>query len=170
MNREGTAFNQTMETTTDRMSAVYLGHGAPPLVDDEVWVAQLRRWAADLPKPKAILVVSAHWESAPLTLGATRDAAPLTYDFYGFPQRYYEVTYPAPGAPELARRVAASMADTETVAEQPDRGLDHGAYVPLTVMYPDADIPCCRCRCPTSTRSICSKSDAGSSRCVTRAC
>ena len=71
MNREGTAFTETMETTTDRMPAVYLGHGAPPLVDDEVWVSQLQRWAADLPKPKAILVVSAHWESAPLTLGAT---------------------------------------------------------------------------------------------------
>ena len=141
MNPGDTAFIQRMETTTDRMPAVYLGHGAPPLVDDEVWVSQLRRWAADLPKPKAILVVSAHWESAPLTLGATRDAAPLTYDFYGFPQRFYEMTYPSPGAPELATRVAASMADTETVAEQPDRGLDHGAYVPLTVMYPDADIP-----------------------------
>jgi 4,5-DOPA dioxygenase extradiol len=149
MNTEATAFTGGMETTTDRMPAVYLGHGAPPLVDDEVWVSQLQRWAANLPKPKAILVVSAHWESAPLTLGATRDAAPLTYDFYGFPQRYYEVTYPAPGAPELASRVAASMADSETVAEQPDRGLDHGAYVPLTVMYPEADIPVLQMSLPT---------------------
>ena len=99
MNRADDAFTGGMESTTDRMPAVYLGHGAPPLVDDELWVSQLRRWAADLPKPKSILVVSAHWESAPLTLGATRDAAPLTYDFYGFPQRYYQMTYPAPGAP-----------------------------------------------------------------------
>jgi 4,5-DOPA dioxygenase extradiol len=130
-----------METTTDRMPAVYLGHGAPPLVDDELWVSQLQQWATDLPKPTSILVVSAHWESAPLTLGATHDAAPLTYDFYGFPQRYYDMTYPSPGAPALAARVMASMPDAEVVAEQPDRGLDHGAYVPLMVMYPDADIP-----------------------------
>ena len=75
MNREATAFTEAMETATDRIPAVYLGHGAPPLVDDEVWVSQLHRWAADLPKPKAILVVSAHWESAPLTLGATRPFA-----------------------------------------------------------------------------------------------
>lgn len=123
------------------MPALYLGHGAPPLVDDPVWTEQLRRWAGELPTPTAILVVSAHWESAPLTLGATVDAAPLTYDFYGFPERYYRMTYPAPGAPALADRVAAMMPDTETVAQQPDRGLDHGAYVPLMVMYPGADVP-----------------------------
>src|SRR6187200_1262071 len=125
MNPVVTAFTEEMETTTDRMPAVYLGHGAPPLVDDEVWVAQLRRWAADLPKPKSILVVSAHWESAPLTLGATRDAAPLTYDFYGFPQRFYEMTYPAPGAPELASEVTSLMPNTEPVAQAPDYGMDH---------------------------------------------
>ncbi len=71
----------------ERMPALYLGHGAPPLVDDRVWVDQLSRWAQELPRPKKILIVSAHWESAPLTVGATADAAPLTYDFYGFPQR-----------------------------------------------------------------------------------
>ena len=62
-----------------RMPAVYLGHGAPPLVDDELWVSQLQTWAKDLPKPKQILVVSAHWESAPLTVGRHRreDAADL---------------------------------------------------------------------------------------------
>jgi 4,5-DOPA dioxygenase extradiol len=124
-----------------RMPAVYLGHGAPTLVDDDLWTSQLASWAADLPRPKAILVVSAHWESAPLMLGATEDAAPLTYDFYGFPQRYYELTYPSPGAPELAERVARMMPDTEPVARQPGYGLDHGAFVPLIVMYPKADVP-----------------------------
>jgi 4,5-DOPA dioxygenase extradiol len=123
------------------MPALYLGHGAPPLVDDELWTSQLAAWAKDLPKPKSILMVSAHWESAPLTLAATVDAAPLTYDFWGFPQRYYRMTYPSPGAPELAARVKALMPDTEPVSEQPDRGLDHGAYVPLMVMYPQADVP-----------------------------
>jgi len=121
--------------------ALFLSHGAPPLVDSELWVSQLQRWAADLPRPTAILVVSAHWESAPLTIGSTTTGTPLVYDFGGFPRRFYEVTYPSPGAPDLARQVAALMPDDERVVQQPHRGLDHGAYVPLTVMYPDADIP-----------------------------
>jgi 4,5-DOPA dioxygenase extradiol len=124
-----------------RMPAIYLGHGAPPLVDDPLWVVQLEAWAQAMPKPSAILVVSAHWESAPLTIGATADAAPLVYDFYGFPERYYRARYPAPGAPALAAQVRGLLSGTESVADAPDRGLDHGAYVPLTVMYPQADIP-----------------------------
>ncbi len=131
------------------MPALYLGHGAQPLVDDELWTSQLAAWAADLPRPEAILMVSAHWESAPLTLGATDDGVPLVYDFGGFAERYYRATYPAPGAPALAARVKALMADTETVADQPGRGLDHGAYVPLTVMYPDAGIPVLQMSLPT---------------------
>ena len=127
-------------STPGRMPALYLGHGAPPLVDDPIWPGELAAWSANLPRPKAILVVSAHWESAPLTIGATR-TVPLYYDFGGFPQKYYEVQYLAPGAPELAAKVKALMPDGEVVADAPNRGLDHGAYVPLTVMYPDADIP-----------------------------
>ena len=122
-----------------RMPAVYLGHGAPPLVDDPVWPGQLVAWSADLPRPTSILVVSAHWENAPLTIGATAPV-PLLYDFYGFPQKYYQVTYPAPGAPALAQRVRQLLAG-EPIADEPTRGLDHGAYVPLTVMYPEADVP-----------------------------
>jgi len=121
--------------------ALYLGHGAPPLVDDTLWTSQLAAWAADLPRPRSILIVSAHWESAPLTLGATETGVPLTYDFYGFPERYYRMTYPSPGAPELAARVTALMPYTEPVAQEPAYGLDHGAYVPLMVMYPNADVP-----------------------------
>lgn len=131
------------------MPAVYLGHGAPILVDDEQWTSQLAAWARDLPRPKAILVVSAHWESAPLMLGSTLDPTPLVYDFSGFPERYYRMTYPSPGAPDLAQRVTALMPDTEPVAQQPDRGLDHGAYVPLMVMYPEADIPVLQMSMPT---------------------
>ncbi len=124
-----------------RMPAMYLGHGAPPLVDDPLWVVQLEAWARALPRPTAILIVSAHWENAPLAIGATADAAPLTYDFYGFPERYYHARYPAPGAPDLAGRIRSLLAGQEQLTEVADRGLDHGAYVPLTVMYPDADIP-----------------------------
>jgi 4,5-DOPA dioxygenase extradiol len=122
------------------MPALYLGHGAPPLVNDPVWPGQLAAWSAALPRPSAILVVSAHWESAPLTIGATTPV-PLVSDFSGFPREYYQVRYDQPGAPDLARQVRALMPDDEPVAEAPRRGLDHGAYVPLTVMYPDASIP-----------------------------
>ncbi|GII20445.1 dioxygenase [Planosporangium mesophilum] len=133
----------------ERMPALYLGHGAPPLVDDPTWTRELAAWAGRLPRPTAILIVSAHWESAPLTIGATATGVPLVYDFGGFPERYYRAQYRSPGAPELAAKVKALVADTEPVAEQPDRGLDHGAYVPLTVMYPDADIPVLQISMPT---------------------
>src|SRR5262245_1194579 len=132
-----------------RMPAMYLGHGAPPLVDDPLWTTQLAAWAGALPKPAAILVVSAHWEAAPLTIGATANAAPLVYDFWGFPERYYQATYPAPGAPGLAAKIRGLLSGIESVADAPDRGLDHGAYVPLTVMYPDADIPVLQISMPT---------------------
>ncbi|WP_305095263.1 dioxygenase [Prescottella sp. R16] len=131
------------------MPAIFLSHGAPPLVDSATWVDELARWSADLPRPTAILVVSAHWESAPLTIGAVDTGTPLVYDFGGFPQRFYEVTYAAPGAPDLARQVAALMPDDEPVHHDRRRGLDHGAYVPLTVMYPDADIPVLQISMPT---------------------
>ncbi len=127
--------------TNGRVPAVYLGHGAPPLVDDPLWVAQLAAWAGALPRPSAILMVSAHWTQAPLTIGATKGGVPLTYDFFGFPQRYYETTYAAPAAPELATRVRALLDGVEPVAQNAGRGLDHGAYVPLLVMYPEADVP-----------------------------
>src|SRR5215207_2424522 len=129
------------------MPALFLSHGAPPLVDDATWVEQLQELAATLPKPKAILMASAHWESAPLMLGAT-ETVPLVYDFGGFDQRFYEVIYPAPGAPGLAARIEKLMPDHEPVART-NRGLDHGAYVPLTVMYPDADVPVLQMSLPT---------------------
>lgn len=123
-----------------RLPAIYLGHGAPPLIEDTVWPRELAAWAGRLPRPKAVLVVSAHWESAPVTIGATAPV-PLVYDFYGFPQHYYEMTYDAPGAPELASKVKKLMSASEPVLDRETRGLDHGAWVPLKAMYPDADIP-----------------------------
>jgi 4,5-DOPA dioxygenase extradiol len=133
----------------DRMPAVYLSHGAPPLADDPVWPGQLAGWSAALPKPKAILMVSAHWEEAPLALGAT-ETVPLVYDFWGFPRHYYEVQYAAPGAPQLAADVRKLLhGPGHPVQDVPDRGLDHGAYVPLVEMYPDADIPVLQVSMPT---------------------
>jgi 4,5-DOPA dioxygenase extradiol len=133
----------------EAMPAVYLGHGAPPLLDDPIWTSQLAGWARDLPRPTSVLIVSAHWESAPLTLGATETGTPLTYDFFGFPERYYRLTYASPGAPDLAARVASLMPDPEPVAEEPGYGLDHGAFVPLMVMYPHADVPVLQMSMPT---------------------
>src|SRR6202011_95572 len=127
-------------SASGRMPTLYIGHGAPPLVDDPLWVAQLAAWAKALPRPTAVLIVSAHWENAPLTIGATRTGTPLIYDFGGFPERYYRTQYRSPGAPALAADVRRLLSD-QPVAEQPDHGLDHGAYVPLTVMYPNADVP-----------------------------
>jgi 4,5-DOPA dioxygenase extradiol len=132
-----------------RMPALYLSHGAPPLADDTTWTRELAAWSAELPRPEAVLVVSAHWEEAPLAIGATT-TVPLYYDFWGFPQRYYEVTYPAPGAPALAASVRALLRGPGTpVQDVPDRGLDHGAYVPLKEMYPDADVPVLQISMPT---------------------
>jgi 4,5-DOPA dioxygenase extradiol len=135
------------EAAPSRLPALFLSHGAPPLVDDVRWTGELADLAATLPRPERILIVSAHWEAAPLMLGAT-EQVPLVYDFGGFPARYYEATYPAPGAPDLAARVESMMPDTEPVARTA-RGLDHGAYVPLSVMYPDADIPVLQLSLPT---------------------
>src|SRR5204863_2898830 len=86
------------------------------------------------------LTWSAQSEGWRLTIAATR-TVPLVYGLYGFPQRYYDVTYPAPGAPQLAERVKQLLGPSTPTAEEPLRGLDHGAYVPLLVMYPQADIP-----------------------------
>jgi 4,5-DOPA dioxygenase extradiol len=120
---------------------IFAAHGAPILLDDEEWTRALRSWAEALPRPKAVLMVSAHWERRPLTLGATQ-TKPLIRDFYGFPQKYYDFLYPAPGAPALASRVRALLeAGGLKCAEAPERGLDHGAYVPLAAMYPLADVP-----------------------------
>lgn len=128
------------------MPALYVGHGAPPLLDDELWTAQLRRWAAYLPRPEAILIVSAHWEEAPLAASSPDPRTPLVYDFGGFPERFYRMTYPTPAAQALLDLVAGVVPERIHVH---DRGLDHGAWVPLKVMYPDADIPVLQLSIPT---------------------
>jgi 4,5-DOPA dioxygenase extradiol len=129
------------------MPALYIGHGAPPLLDDPLWSSQLSGLASDLPRPTAILIVSAHWESAPVMLSA--DGASLVYDFGGYPEKYYRMTYQTPAAIALAQRVAAMMTAEEPVHQHTSRGLDHGAWVPLKIMYPDADIPVLQMSLPT---------------------
>lgn len=138
---------------TAKTPVIYLSHGAPPLADDRRWTAELAAWSAGIDTPANVLMVSAHWEDAPITLGSTT-GAPLVYDFWGFPQRYYEVTYDAPSAPGLADDVtklltAPGHAATTPVHRDESRGLDHGAYVPLKELFPDADVPVLQLSMPT---------------------
>ena len=139
--RQGTMTTSTTASSTGTMPVVFIAHGAPPLLDDEPWKAELAAWSKAMPRPKAILSLSAHWEAHPIAIGATT-AIPLVYDFYGFPQRYYELQYPAPGAPELAARIRDLLRGKGIAfVDDPGRGLDHGTYVPLMSMYPEADVP-----------------------------
>ena len=133
-------------------------------------MSELFAWSQALPKPTAILIVSAHWESAPLSLSASGAGTPLVYDFGGFDQRYFEMTYATPDASALAARVAAAMPDSEPVHQHARRGLDHGAWVPLKIMYPYGDVPCCNSRCPLTTRPGCSRSVGGWRACAPKAC
>jgi len=132
-----------------QMPALYIGHGAPMLLDDALWSSQLADISTAIEKPKAILIVSAHWESEPITLSNPTANTPLVYDFGGFDKKFYEMTYNSPDATELSELVASLMPDGEVV-HQSNRGLDHGAWVPLRVMYPDADIPVIQMSMPTS--------------------
>ena len=131
-----------------RMPVIFVAHGSPFLLDDAGWVTELRQWARSMPPPKSVLMLSAHWEQRPVTLGATR-TVPLVHDFYGFPPTYYEVTYPAPGAHGLAARLRELLGRTQPILEDPERGLDHGAYVPLVAMYTQADVPVLQASLPT---------------------
>jgi len=179
MVRSVTAFAKENQMATNRVPVIFLAHGAPYFMDDNgemigpdallsagpgsgeaVSVEQtsplgltnlfseLHEWANDLPRPKSVLMLSAHWKARPLTIGATR-TVPLIYDFYGFPEPFYQVEYAAPGAPELAQRVKELIGMSQPLAEEPDRGLDHGAYVPMVAMYPDADVPVLQVSLPT---------------------
>ena len=137
------------------LPSLYLSHGAPMLFEMADWMSQLHGWARALPKPKAVLIVSAHWESAPLSISSTQPTD-LVYDFGGFDRLYYTMRYDTPDASDLGRRVAALMPDGEPVHEHRSRGLDHGAWVPLKIMYPDADVPVLQLSMPThdSTRLL----------------
>ena len=92
-----------------RMPALFLGHGAPPLLDDPLWPRQLADWAGALPRPRGIVILSAHWEAAPLAISATGAGTPLVYDFSGFPEHYYRMTYSTPDASALASLVRSVL-------------------------------------------------------------
>jgi len=126
---------------------LFLSHGGGPLplLGDPAhleMVLHLRAIADRIARPTAILVISAHWEEAVATL--TSGAHPeLIYDYYGFPPASYEIRYPCPGEPELAGQVHRRLTAAGIEARQdPQRGFDHGLFIPLKIMYPEADIPC----------------------------
>ncbi|KAJ6707655.1 hypothetical protein OIU85_027969 [Salix viminalis] len=131
------------------METFYLSHGAPTLAIDETVPARkfFQSWQQSVfkEKPSSILVISAHWETAQPTVNVV-DRNDTIYDFYGFPKPLYQIKYTPPGAPKLARRVKELLmaSGIDHVDEDKKRGLDHGAWVPLMFMYPEADIPVCQ--------------------------
>ncbi|MFN5822009.1 MAG: DODA-type extradiol aromatic ring-opening family dioxygenase, partial [Novosphingobium sp.] len=126
---------------TQRLPALFLGHGSPMTVITDG--PERRAWQAlgqALPRPKAILVISAHWESRGM-IHLTGGAAPRTiHDFGGFPDELYAIQYPAPGSPELVSRIIALLGEDRAMADE-TWGFDHGAWGVVQSMYPTADIP-----------------------------
>ncbi|MGE5758076.1 MAG: dioxygenase [Sideroxydans sp.] len=124
------------------MPVLFLSHGAPslPLEAGETGAAW-RQLGAQLPRPSAILVISAHWETRIPTV--SRAVQPETvHDFSGFPEELYRLQYPAPGAPQMAEAAARALQQAGIPVQLDDaHGLDHGAWVPLSIMFPQADIP-----------------------------
>lgn len=133
------------------MPALFIPHGAGPCFfmdwpeDPHMWdklASYLRNIPQSLPmSPRAILLVSAHWVEDEFSV-STQPKPPLIFDYYGFPASTYQLQYPAPGSPMLADRVSRLFAEAGLVIEtDSERGLDHGAFIPLMLMYPQADIP-----------------------------
>ena len=125
---------------------IYFSHGGGPLpiLGDPGHKAMIDFMTAlpnRITRPDAIVVVSAHWEETSATLLGAQNP-PMFYDYYGFPEKAYEIQYPAPGSPDLANRIAGLLKKNNIPAQiDPDRGYDHGHFIPLKMMYPQADIP-----------------------------
>ncbi|HEU4852020.1 MAG TPA: class III extradiol ring-cleavage dioxygenase [Telluria sp.] len=125
------------------MPSLFISHGAPTLaITDSPARRFLQQLGESLPRPKAILVASAHWETAGAPAVSLAAAPETIHDFGGFPRELHEMQYPAPGSPDTAQAAAALLEQAGfSVGRHPSRGLDHGAWVPLSLMYPQADIP-----------------------------
>jgi 4,5-DOPA dioxygenase extradiol len=137
----------TQTSSENKIQIVYFSHGGGPLpilgdASHKAMIDFMTQLPAQLTRPEVILVISAHWEeSAATLLGAQKPA--MFYDYYGFPEEAYEISYPAPGSPEYASRIAGLLSKNNiTVRIDSQRGFDHGLFIPLKIMYPQADIPC----------------------------
>ena len=130
----------------NKAQIIYFSHGGGPLpilgdATHAAMVAFMRQLPSRLSKPEAVLVISAHWEQNVATLLGAQSPAML-YDYYGFPDEAYEIVYPAPGSPDLAERIARLLNYNDIPTRiDIERGFDHGLFIPLRLMYPDADIP-----------------------------
>jgi aromatic ring-opening dioxygenase catalytic subunit (LigB family) len=126
---------------------LFLSHGGGPLpllgdLAHGEMVGCLKKLAVTISKPSAVVVMSAHWEERRTTITSGANP-PLIYDYYGFPKESYEIKYPCQGDPRLASRIASQLERAGMDAHlDEERGFDHGLFVPLKIMYPDADIPC----------------------------
>ena len=128
--------------TTDPLPVVFVGHGTPfSVIDPNVWTAQWERVGPMLPRPAAILVISAHWLTRGTSLVTASDPPSMNYDISGFPRAIYDFKYPAPGHPTVAREVERALEGHSPVQGDTSWGLDHGTWLPLKYMFPAADIP-----------------------------
>ncbi len=132
--------NKEEISTVKRMPVLFLGHGNPMNgIEENEFVAEFREIAKKIPKPKAVLCVSAHWETKG-TFVTAMDKPKTIHDFFGFPEELYKVQYPAPGKPDLAKEIAGFITKT-VVALDYEWGLDHGCWVVLKRIFPNADVP-----------------------------
>lgn len=127
-------------SNTEKMPALFLGHGSPMnAIEENEFVQGFRKIGKEIPKPRAIICVSAHWETRGTLVTAMQKPATI-HDFGGFPEALYQVQYPAPGSPELAKETKSLVTKTE-VGLDDKWGLDHGAWSVVKHLYPDADVP-----------------------------
>lgn len=127
--------------TTSRMPALFLGHGSPMnVLEENSYTQAWRALGQSLPRPKAILAISAHWYTRGTAVTAMEKPRTI-HDFGGFPQALFDTQYLAPGSPALAARVQQLLAPTPVTADKTEWGLDHGSWGVLIKMYPEADIP-----------------------------
>ena len=128
-------------TSRLRIPTLFLSHGSPTLpIDPSLPSGDFATLSGQLPRPASVLILSAHWGTLqPVASTATQPET--IHDFHGFPRALYEIEYPAPGAPELARRAVALLGEHGIAAAAQPHGLDHGAWVPMLLMYPQADVP-----------------------------
>jgi len=137
---------QKQTKKANKAQIVYFSHGGGPLpilgdASHKAMVDFMKELPSQLRKPDAILVISAHWEESMITV-LDGETPPLFYDYYGFPREAYEITYPAPGSPVLANKIVEVLKGKDIpVRTDSQRGFDHGLFIPLKLMYPQADIP-----------------------------
>jgi 4,5-DOPA dioxygenase extradiol len=146
---------ENMTTTKQSASVLFLAHGAPILLDDETWTRELATWGQSLTRPGAIVVISAHWQTALPTIGADH-RVPLIYDFGGFPDKFYQLQYAYGDATDTRIAVEGALRSAGiSFDNRGDRGLDHGVYVPLIAMFGDAHLPVLQVSLPrVSTRDL----------------